>query len=71
MQHGPRFLNYTTDRVRGHQRLNGALYLDLPRTTAHLSWNKDAPVSLTVSAADATGLSSVVRAKTPMQCVGR
>jgi hypothetical protein len=51
MQHGPRFLNYTTDRVRGHQRLNGALYLDLPRTTAHLSWNEDASVSLTVPAA--------------------
>jgi hypothetical protein len=33
MQHSPRFLNYTTDRVRQHQRLKASFLRDRTRQT--------------------------------------
>src|ERR1700704_3683119 len=96
MQHSPHFLNYTTDRVRRHQRLKVAEEIIIPALLRDRTRQTPSPSpSRTVDsdfatrgsrptsdagglfpnnicpATDTTDIPSVVRAKTPMQCVGR
>src|SRR3982074_470166 len=96
MQHSPHFLNYTTDRVRRHQRLKVAEEIIIPALLRDRTRQTPSPSpSRTVDsdfatrgsrptsdagglfpnnicpATDTTDIPSVVRAKTPMPCVGR